>query len=116
MASNAIFGLTLSLTMAGLIMISTGLYGFWTIKQGILIDVTWSLLSQFVIASVSFYLRFREQYKLRQQIKKQFEHYLDPQQVKRLQDNPELLKLGGEKDIAHISLQMSEGLQHYQKN
>ena len=110
------FGLTLSLTMAGLIMISTGLYGFWTIKQGILIDVTWSLLSQFVIASVSFYLRFREQYKLRQQIKKQFEHYLDPQQVKRLQDNPELLKLGGEKDIAHISLQMSEGLQHYQKN
>ena len=40
---------------------------------------------------------FREQYKLRQQIKKQFEHYLDPAQVKKLQDNPELLKLGGEK-------------------
>ena len=48
-----------------------------------------------VIASVSFYLRFRK-HQLRQQIKKQFEHYLDPQQV-RLQDNPELLKLGGEK-------------------
>jgi adenylate cyclase len=44
-----------------------------------------------------FYLRFRQQYKLRQQIKKQFEHYLDPRQVKRLQDNPELLKLGGER-------------------
>ena len=38
-----------------------------------------------------------KQYKLRQQIKKQFEHYLDPRQVKRLQDNPSLLKLGGEK-------------------
>ena len=47
-------------------------------------------------SATAFYLRFREQYKLRQQIKKQFEHYLDPRQVKRLQDNPELLQLGGE--------------------
>lgn len=91
------FGLTLSLTMGGLVMFSTGLYGFWTIKQGILIDVTWSLIGQFIIGSSSFYLRFREQYKLRQEIKKQFEHYLDPQQVKKLQDNPELLRLGGER-------------------
>jgi len=91
------FGLTLSLTMGGFVMFSTGLYGYWTIKQGILIDVTWSLIGQFIIASTSFYLRFRQQYKLRQQIKKQFEHYLDPRQVKRLQDNPQLLKLGGEK-------------------
>ena len=37
---------------------------------------------------------------MRLQIKKQFEHYLDPRQVKRLQDNPELLKLGGEKRYA----------------
>ena len=91
------FGLTLSLTMGGLVMFSTGLYGFWTIKQGILIDVTWSLIGQFIIGSSSFYLRFREQYKLRQEIKKQFEHYVDPQQVKKLQDNPELLRLGGER-------------------
>ena len=34
------------------------------------------------------------------QIKKQFEHYLDPKQVKRLQDNPSLLKLGGETKTA----------------
>ena len=34
---------------------------------------------------------------MRQQIKKQFEHYLDPRQVKQLQDNPDLLRLGGEK-------------------
>lgn len=91
------FGLTLSLTMGGLVMFSTGLYGFWTIKQGILIDVTWSLIGQFIIGSASFYLRFREQYRLRQEIKKQFEHYLDPQQVKKLQDNPQLLRLGGER-------------------
>jgi len=50
-----------------------------------------------LLATQQFYLNFRTQFKLRQQIKKQFEHYLDPRQVKRLQDNPELLKLGGER-------------------
>ena len=37
---------------------------------------------------------------MRLQIKKQFEHYLDPRQVKQLQNNPDLLKLGGEKKYA----------------
>ena len=69
----------------------------YLIRRGILIDVTWSLLSQFVTAATAFYLNFRIQFKLRQQIKKQFEHYLDPRQVKKLQDNPDLLKLGGER-------------------
>ena len=78
----------------------TAFYGFYTIQQGLLIDVTWTLISQFITGSVAFYLRFREQYKLRQQIKKQFEHYLDPRQVKQLQKNPDQLKLGGEKRYA----------------
>ena len=50
-----------------------------------------------LIATQQFYLNFRTQFKLRQQIKKQFEHYLDPRQVKRLQKDPSLLKLGGER-------------------
>ena len=50
-----------------------------------------------LLATQQFYLNFRTQYKLRQQIKKQFEHYLDPRQVKQLQENPGLLKLGGER-------------------
>ena len=45
---------------------------------------------------MAYFINFRTQYRLRQQIKKQFEHYLDPRQVKRLQKNPDLLKLGGE--------------------
>ena len=36
------------------------------------------------------------QSRLRKQIKKQFEHYLDPGMVKKLQKDPSLLKLGGE--------------------
>jgi len=93
----AYFGITLGVALALSIMLSTALGGYYAIQAGVLMDVTWSLVSQFIAGSIGFYLRFREQYKLRQQIKKQFEHYLDPRQVKQLQKNPELLKLGGEK-------------------
>ena len=90
-------GITWGLVLGLLTMGLTGLYGAYTIGVGILIDVTWTLISQFISGSIAFYLRFREQYKLRLEIKKQFEHYLDPRQVKRLQKDPDLLKLGGEK-------------------
>jgi adenylate cyclase len=94
------FGITAGISISGVLFLATGFAGFYLIQKGILIDVTWSLIAQFVVAATAFYLRFREQYKLRQQIKKQFEHYLDPRQVKRLQDNPELLQLGGETKTA----------------
>jgi len=90
-------GITWGLVLTSLLHLSVAYSGYWIINKGILLDVTWSLISGFIIASTAFYLRFREQYKLRQQIKKQFEHYLDPRQVKQLQKNPNLLKLGGEK-------------------
>ncbi len=90
-------GITSGILLSTSISLLTLLSGLYMIRKGILIDVTWSLISQILTASVGFYLNFRTQFKLRQEIKKQFEHYLDPAQVKRLQDNPELLKLGGEK-------------------
>jgi len=91
------FGITWGISIALAIMLSTAYAGYTLIHNGVLLDVTWTLISQFITGSTAFYLRFREQYKLRQLIKQQFEHYLDPRQVKQLQDNPELLKLGGEK-------------------
>ncbi len=75
----------------------TAVGGWYLIASNILIDVTYSILSAILISIQEFYLRFNEQFKLRQLIKKQFEHYLDPKQVARLQDNPDLLQLGGEK-------------------
>jgi len=75
----------------------TAVGGWYLIVSNILIDVTYSILSVILISVQEFYLRFNEQFKLRQLIKKQFEHYLDPKQVARLQNNPDLLKLGGEK-------------------
>ena len=95
-----LLGITLGVSLAILTMGLTLFGGYSIVQQGVLIDVTWIFISQFITATVAFYLRFREQYKLRQQIKKQFEHYLDPRQVKQLQKNPDLLKLGGEKRYA----------------
>ena len=91
------FGITMGLVSAGTLMFLICLLGYYFILRGFLIDVTWSMTSMTLIALQQFYLNFRTQYKLRQQIKKQFEHYLDPRQVKKLQDNPESLKLGGER-------------------
>ena len=93
-------GITWGIALFASLFALTGYFGVYFIQAGILIDVTWSLISQFIIGSCAFYLRFREQYILRQQIKKQFEHYLDPRQVKELQKNPDQLKLGGEKKYA----------------
>ena len=42
------------------------------------------------------YNNFARENRLKLQIKKQFEHYLEPKMVKKLQQNPNLLKLGGE--------------------
>ena len=90
---------TVFITAVGipLVIILTASGGYYLILNKILIDVSYSILSLILISIPELWLRFREQYKLRQQIKKQFEHYLDPRQVKQLQDNPNLLKLGGEK-------------------
>ena len=65
-------------------------------NKGFLIDPSWIMLSVFLIWSHSVYNNFATQSRLRQQIKKQFEHYLDPRMVKKLQKDPSLLKLGGE--------------------
>jgi len=85
---------------ASLLFSATAYAGVQFIANGLLIDVIWALISQILASTVAFYLSYRTQYQLRQQIKKQFEHYLDPRQVKRLQNDPSLLRLGGEKRYA----------------
>ena len=92
-----LLGITWGISVATLLMVGTGGLGYYFIAKGLLVDVSWTLLSEFIAGSIAFYLRFRQQYKLRQQIKKQFEHYLDPRQVKKLQDDPSSLVLGGER-------------------
>ena len=90
-------GVWLGLGLNFAIFCSTAIYGLYMINKGILLDVSYTLVAEFVSGSIAYYLNFRKQHKLRQQIKKQFEHYLDPRQVAQLQKDPNLLKLGGEK-------------------
>jgi len=92
-------GITKGVSIAVILLFTTGFSGVFSIQKGYLIDFSWTFVSQFITAAIAFYINFRKQFKLRQQIKKQFEHYLDPRQVKQLQKNPKLLKLGGEKRI-----------------
>jgi len=66
-------------------------------KHDLLVDWSYPVFTVFIAWAIAAFVRFMEEYRLRQQIKKQFEHYLAPEMVKRLQKNPELLKLGGER-------------------
>ena len=63
-----------------------------------LIISDWSLVTIIgtIVWSHLLYNNFARENRLKLQIKKQFEHYLEPKMVKKLQKNPNLLKLGGE--------------------
>ena len=63
----------------------------------VLFDITWILLTAFVVGFHSTFLRFILEFRLKQQIRKQFEKYLDPRQVAILVKDPSKLKLGGER-------------------
>jgi adenylate cyclase len=94
------FNVVKGASIVGIILLTTGFSSVFSVQKGYLIDFSWTFVSQIITSTISFYLNYQKQYKLRQEIKKQFEHYLDPRQVKQLQDNPSLLKLGGEKKEA----------------
>jgi len=53
----------------------------------------------FIVFAHLIYNNFNRENKLKLQIKKQFEHYLAPGMVKKLQKDPSLLKLGGERKV-----------------
>ena len=65
-------------------------------KHDLLVDWSYPVLTIFVAWAIAAFLRFMEEHKKRMEIKKQFEHYLAPAMVKKLQKNPGLLKLGGD--------------------
>jgi adenylate cyclase len=70
---------------------------FYFVKHLQLWDASWIILVTTITGFHAVFNRFVKEFGLKQQIKKQFEHYLDPGMVKKLQKDPSLLKLGGEK-------------------
>ena len=87
-----VIGLALLITTLGV-----GNYFTIAFETLVLIDVTWILLTLWVCGFHATFLRFILEFRLKQQIRKQFEKYLDPRQVAILVKNPEKLKLGGER-------------------
>jgi len=69
---------------------------FYFVKHLQLWDASWIILVTTVTGFHAVFNRFVKEFSLKQQIKKQFEHYLAPAMVKKLQKDPGLLKLGGE--------------------
>ena len=69
---------------------------FYFVKHLQLWDASWIILVTTITGFHAVFNRFVKEFGLKQQIKKQFEHYLAPAMGKRLQKDPSLLKLGGE--------------------
>ena len=88
-----LIGIFLSGSAGGLIYGS--LYA-WQ-KHLYLLDITMGMTTVLLVGLVAVFGRFIIEFKAKQLIKKQFEHYLDPRQVAILQKNPEMLKLGGDR-------------------
>jgi len=67
----------------------------WHSKM-IITDWSYIAIAMTIVWTHLIYNNFARENRLKLQIKKQFEHYLEPKMVKKLQQNPNLLKLGGE--------------------
>ena len=95
----AVYRLPLLLTAPIALAILGGI-AYYSVRQYtgslVLVDATFPVLSGFLIFTQAAFNNFYKQFKLREQIKKQFEHYLAPAMVKKLQKDPSLLRLGGD--------------------
>ena len=88
-----VIGLSIVFSIIGSVVYSNLFF-----KQSLmLVDVTWIIFTIVVVGFHSVFNRFILEFRLKQQIRKQFEKYLDPRQVAILVKNPEKLKLGGER-------------------
>ncbi len=109
-----------SLTFLGILSLNGyGVYHSWSEFQ-ILLDLSYPLILYILLFTSTSFNNFYKQFVLRQQIKKQFETYLDPRQVMLLQKDPSLLKLGGErKDMTFLFMDIvgfTPISEHYKNN
>ena len=91
----SVIGLSMIAFVSGLIYLTQYVW----VNHLYLLDVTMPITVIVIVGLHAIFNRFILEFKLKQQIKKQFEHYLAPSMVAKLQKNPELLKLGGETKV-----------------
>jgi len=89
-------------TFIGILLIGLYFFTYLTVRylfedKLMLVDGSWIIITLTIVGFHSVFNRFILEFKLKQQIRKQFEKYLDPRQVAILVKNPEKLKLGGDR-------------------
>jgi len=104
--AGALFILLLLILVAGnvylslptlIVVISGSLYGAWyAFQSSYLIDVTGTIFIGFLFWSIESFRNFMTTYFEKLRIKQQFGTYVSPELVKKLQEDPTLLRLGGE--------------------
>ena len=103
------------------ILLGSGFGTWWLWSElRILSDLSYPLILYILLFTSTSFNNFYKQFVLRQQIKKQFETYLDPRQVMLLQKDPSLLKLGGERKTMSFLFMDIVGFtpisEHYKNN
>ena len=94
LSSNLIFSIpALITTVLGAGILTRHLF----LSDGLLLDPSFIIFGACTLWAISNFMNFLIQFRMRQEIKKQFEHYLDPRMVRKLQKDPSLLSLGGER-------------------
>ena len=88
----AIGGIVAATLTGGLIYVSL----YMRAEHMLLYDASYPVASLLIVFGTAAFSRALEEFRLKQQIKKQFGTYLSPAMVEKLQKNPDLLKLGGE--------------------
>ena len=78
-----------------LISINSSIYSFSNLNYQL--DPTFLLFAIILVFAHGSFVRFYTEFKLKQQIKGQFGTYLSPDMVELLQEDPSLMKLGGER-------------------
>ena len=108
------------LVLGGLVydVVQAGLYLWANYSQ--LWDIYFVVFASVMLYGHALFARFVQEFKQKQQIKKQFGTYLSPALVAKLQKNPELLQLGGDERELSIMFTDVRGFttisEHYGKD
>ncbi len=90
---------TILAALVSIVLIGGGLgasYYLWS-SELVFLDVSLFFLISILVFGQSSFNKYYTTFKQKEQIRKQFGTYLSPDMVKMLQDDPSLLKLGGER-------------------
>ena len=90
------------ITMGGVLYVHTYLFN----SGNYLVDASYFLGAGSLLFFQLTFNNFVREFRLKQQIKKQFGTYLSPKMVEKLQENPDLLKLGG--DSRELSIMFTD--------